>query len=151
MRKLLFFISLIFLLACDNERVEINNSGLQNYTGSWQINKYYYNSGINGLYEGDCIISDPIIINYSLNQIQIPSECNLNTPYHLIFDVDTDGSLYNFENYNLLDSYMMLDSVSIQTINISDSDGIDSISIYFRHYVPNGMYVTHIKGRKLDK
>ena len=57
----------------------------------------------------------------SLNQVLIPTECNLNTPFNVVFDIDFNGNLYNFENYNFLDKNVNIDSVSAQSFDISNA------------------------------
>ena len=148
MKKLLFlFIPLIFFFGCGNDN-EINTSS-ETYIGNWILKKYYYNDGINGLYEGECSIPSSILVDDSSNQVLIPIECNLNTPFNIVFDVDVNGNLYNFENYNFLDKNYNIDSVSAQSFDISNVAGIDSVSVYYKLYVPNGMYMSHITGYKL--
>jgi len=148
MKKLLFlFIPLIFFFGCGNDN-EINASS-ETYIGNWILKKYYYNDGINGLYEGECSIPSSILVDDSSNQVLIPIECNLNTPFNIVFDVDVNGNLYNFENYNFLDKNYNIDSVSAQSFDISNVAGIDSVSVYYKLYVPNGMYMSHITGYKL--
>ena len=148
MKKLLFlFIPLIFFFGCGNDN-EINASS-ETYIGNWILKKYYYNDGLNGLYEGECSIPGSILVDNSSNQVLIPIECNLNTPFNIVFDVDVNGNLYNFENYNFLDNNYNIDSVSAQSFDISNIAGIDSISVYYKLYVPNGMYMSHITGYKL--
>ena len=145
-RLLLLFIPLVFLLSCGNDN-EIN-AGSEAYIGTWVLKKYYYTDGINGLYKGECSIPGSILVDESSNQILIPTECNLNTQFNIVFDVDVNGNLYNFENYNFLDKNSNLDSVSVQAFDISNVAGIDSISVYYKLYVPNGMHVSHITGYK---
>ena len=147
-KLLLLFIPIIFLWSCGNDN-EIN-AGAEKYIGNWILKKYYYNDGMNGLYEGECSIPGSILVNDSSNQVLIPIECNLNTPFNIVFDVDANGNLYNFENYNYLDKNVNIDSVSAQSFDISNVAGIDSISVYYKLYVPNGMYVSHITGYKLN-
>ena len=146
-KLLLLFIPTIFLWSCENDN-EIN-AGSETYIGNWILKKYYYNDGMNGLYEGECSIPGSILVDDSSNQVLIPIECNLNTPF-IVFDVDVNGNLYNFENYNFLDKNYNIDSVSAQSFDISNVAGIDSIFIYYKLYVPNGMYVSHITGYKLN-
>ena len=146
-KLLLLFIPTIFLWSCENDN-EIN-AGAETYIGNWILKKYYYNDGVNGLYEGECSIPGSILVDDSSNQVLIPIECNLNTPF-IVFDVDVNGNLYNFENYNFLDKNYNIDSVSAQSFDISNVAGIDSIFIYYKLYVPNGMYVSHITGYKLN-
>ena len=146
-KLLLLFIPTIFLWSCENDN-EIN-AGSETYIGNWILKKYYYNDGMNGLYEGECSIPGSILVDDSSNQVLIPIECNLNTPF-IVFDVDVNGNLYNFENYNFLDKNYNIDSVSAQSFDIANVAGIDSIFIYYKLYVPNGMYVSHITGYKLN-
>ena len=147
-KLLLLFIPIIFSWSCVND-TEIH-VGSETYIGNWILKKYYYNDGMNGLYEGECSIPGSILVDDSSNQVLIPIECNLNTPFNIVFDVDVNGNLYNFENYNFLDKNVNIDSVSAQSFDISNVAGIDSISVYYKLYVPNGMYVSHITGYKLN-
>ena len=146
-KLLLLFIPTIFLWSCENDN-EIN-AGSETYIGNWILKKYYYNDGMNGLYEGECSIPGSILVDDSSNQVLIPIGCSLNTPFNIVFDVDVNGNLYNFENYNFLDKNSNIDSVSAQAFDISNVAGIDSISVYYKLYVPNGMHVSHITGYKL--
>jgi len=145
---LILFSPLVFLWSCGNDN-EIN-VGSESYIGNWILKKYYYNDGMNGLYEGECSIPGSILVNDASNQVLIPIECNLNTPFNIVFDVDVNGNLYNFENYNFLDKNSNIDSVSAQSFDISNVPGIDSISVYYKLYVLNGMYISHITGYKLN-
>ena len=138
----------MFFCSCGNDN-EIN-AGSEKYIGNWILNKYYYNDGMNGLYEGECSIPGSILVDDSSNQVFIPVECNLNTPFNIVFDVDVNGNLYNFENYNFLDKNYDIDSVSAQSFDISNVAGIDSISVYYKLYVPNGMYMSLITGYKIN-
>tara|TARA_B100000902_G_scaffold395653_1_gene454709 strand:- start:591 stop:1040 length:450 start_codon:yes stop_codon:yes gene_type:complete len=147
-KLLLLFIPIAFLLSCGNDH-EIN-AGSETYIGNWILKKYYYNDGMNGLYEGECSIPGSILVDDSSNQVLVPIECNLNTPFNIVFDVDVNGNLYNFENYNFLDKNYNIDSVSAQAFDISNVAGIDSISVYYKLSVPNGMYLTHITGYKIN-
>ena len=149
MKKIiLLFIPIIFLWSCgsDNE----TNTGSEAYIGNWILKKYYYDDGMNGLYEGECSIPGSILVDDASNQVLIPIECNLNTQFNIVFDVDVNGSLYNFENYNFLDKNYNIDSISAQVFDISNVAGIDSISVYYKLYVPNGMHMSHITGYKLN-
>ena len=147
-RLFLLFIPLVFFWSCGNDN-EIN-TGSELYIGNWILEKYYYDDGMNGLYEGECSIPGSILVDDSSNQVHIPIECNLNTPFNIVFDVDVNGNLYNFENYNFLDKNSNIDSVSAQAFDISNVTGIDSISVYYKLYVPNGIHMSHITGYKLN-
>ena len=148
-KLLLLFIPLMFFFSCEEEENEINASS-ETYMGNWILKKNYYNDGMNGLYYGECDVPGSILVDDFLNQVLIPTECNLNTGLNIVFDVDFNGNLYNFENYNFLDTNVNIDSVSAQSFDISNVAGIDSIFIYYKLYVPNGTYVSHITGYKLN-
>ena len=152
-KKIILFIS-FFYLCCDSEyqenTIEAQNFPLEQYLGNWTLNKSYYNDGINGLYYGNCSVSGTILAQDLSNQILIPAACSDNPQFNIILDVGVNGTLHNFEYNNFTGNQYNIDSVSIEYFDIYKVSGIDSIHIYYKIYVQNGMFISQVSGKKIE-